>query len=125
MGKELGPGSSWHPMECVSRRWPWSVRAVSCQIGWESGRNDALEGLRALGVMGEQQVGAGWGQLGGEILKKRIKGQRTLHGTGEVSMCCALRSGRLGHRAIKDATVREQMELRGQIPRLSSDNHGG
>ena len=38
---------------------------------------------------------------------------------------CALRSGRLGHRAIKDATVREQMELWGQIRGLSSDNHGG
>lgn len=37
----------------------------------------------------------------------------------------ALRSSRLGHRAIKDATVREQMELRGQIWGLSSDNHGG
>lgn len=48
-----------------------------------------------------------------------------LHGTGEVSMRRALRSGRLGHRALKDATVRKQMELRGQIPRLSSDNHGG
>lgn len=37
----------------------------------------------------------------------------------------ALRSGRLGHRAIKDVTVREQMELRGQIWGLSSDNHRG
>lgn len=37
----------------------------------------------------------------------------------------ALRSGRLGHGAIKGTTVREQMELRRQIQGLSSHNHRG
>lgn len=40
------------------------------------------------------------------------------HGAGEVSVC-ALRSGSLGQRAIKDVPVGEQMELRVQTQGLS------
>lgn len=88
---------------------------MSCQIRWESGTNDALEGL------GEGPCESIRYRYGGYNCVENYsrKGSRpnghwsSWNWRGEH--VCALRSSRLGHRAIKDATVREQMELRGQI----------
>lgn len=74
-----------------------------------------------------------WVLLDGKLFKKRIEGERRETGSnGHWSLwnrrgehVCVLRRSRLGHRAIRDVTVGEQMELRGQIPGLSSDNHLG
>lgn len=74
------------------------------------------------------QWGGGGGGLVGHLRTTNRNGAGPVdtgpHGAGEVSVC-ALRSGSLGQRAIKDVPVGEQMELRVQTQGLSSDNHRG
>lgn len=85
-----------------------------------------------LGVTGQWLMGVEWMQLGGKTNQERYRGsekesriQWTLVRNRRGKHVRVLRSSSLGRRAIKDVTVREQMEPRGQIPGLSSDNQRG